>query len=466
MATNLASADAASSRASHSSTLGELWALARLALLLPVDGRRIEGRDASIALLGALLLGFWIAIEPVLRDRALAFSPYSLPDLALIALGAFALAWLLARLSSPPLHFRRTLLLTLGAMPVAIFVSLASEKLVGVWFYVLLGVVALYGLLYFARGLRALGGRYQYKALAAGALATCAFVFAVDYLRVNPSLWIRADENLSALDGAGGEWARMARVQFGQQARIDAEIAKIAAQSSPAPEVFFLGFAGYGMQEVFAREIELAASVIGARYDASARSLLLVNDKQDLDRWPLASEPALRYALRRLGEVVGEEDVLFLSLSSHGERDAALKVTYAGLVPAKLRAEALADMLRESGIAWKVVVVSACYSGSFVHALSDPRTAVITAAASDRKSFGCDDKRQLTYFGEAFYRDALRGAPSLQAAFEAARAELQAKEKRGGITPSMPQASIGAEIEKRLSGLNDAVRLTATPSTP
>jgi hypothetical protein len=430
-----------------------LWALVRLALFLPVDGRRIQGRDATIALLGVSLLGFWIVVEPLLRDRALAFSPYSLPDLTLIALGALALAWLLARLSRPMLAYRRVLLLTLGAMPVAIFASLASEKLVGQWFYVLIGGVAAYGLLYFARGLRALGGRQPFMALAAGAIATCAFVFAVDYLRVNPSLWIRADENLSALDGAGGEWAQMARTQFGQQARIDAEIAKIAARATPAPEVFFVGFAGYGMEQVFAREIELAASVVGARYSAGERSLLLVNDRRDLNRWPLASEPALRHALARLGGVVGEEDVLFLALSSHGERDAALKVTNAGLVPAKLRAEALADMLRESGIAWKVVVVSACYSGSFVDALADPRTIVITAAASDRKSFGCDDKRQLTYFGEAFYRDALRGAPSLQAAFETARAELQAKETRGGITPSQPQASFGAEIERRLEGM-------------
>jgi hypothetical protein len=440
------------------SILGEVWAVVCLALLLPVDGRRLPGRDSSIALLAALLLGFWVGVEPMLRDRALAFSPYSFPDLALIALGVCGLAWLLARFCRPAPGFRRALLLALGAMPVAMFASLASEKAVGAWVYVLLGGVAAYGLLYFARGLRALTGRPQLPAVAAGALATIAFVFLVDYLRVNPSLWIRADENLSAIDGAGAEWAQMARLQFGQQARIDAEVDRMAAQATSAPEVFFVGFAGYGMEQVFSREIALAAEVVGARYDAGARSLLLVNDRRDLERWPLASEPALRHALTRLGGIVGEEDVLFLALSSHGERDAALKVTNAGLVPAKLRAEALAEMLRESGIAWKVVVVSACYSGSFVDVLANPRTAVITAAASDRKSFGCDDKRQLTYFGEAFYRDALRDAPSLQAAFEAARAALQAKESRGGITPSLPQASFGAEIERRLTGLRVAGR--------
>lgn len=454
MAIQLTSADTVPSPAVRARgarpVLRELLALACLALLLPVDGRALRGRDGAVALTSALLLAFWIAIEPVLRDRALAFSPYALPAVALIALGVLGLAWLFVRLLRPAVTYRRVLLLTLGAMPAAMFASLASEKAVGLWFGVLIGAVTAYLLAYFSRGLRALTGRRQWPALIAGAIATVMFVVGLDQLRVNSSLWVRADENLAALDGAGAEWTRMAQVQFAQQARIDAEIARIATKATPAPEVFFVGFAGYGTQQVFAREIELAAKVVGARYDVGERSLLLVNDRRDLDRRPLASEPALRHALRRLGGVMGDEDVLFLALSSHGERDAALKVTNAGLVPSRLRAEALADMLRESGIAWKVVVVSACYSGSFVDALADPRTIVIAAAASDRKSFGCDDKRELTYFGEAFFRDALRDATSLRAAFEAARTELQAKETRGGITPSKPQAYFGEEILKRL----------------
>jgi hypothetical protein len=150
---------------------------------------------------------------------------------------------------------------------------------------------------------------------------------------------------------------------------------------------------------------------------------------------------------------MGAEDVLFLALSSHGEREAAIKVTNSGLAPARLRAVALADMMRESGIGWHVVVVSACYSGAFVDALAGERTTVIAAAAADRKSFGCDDRRHLTYFGEAFFRDALPGATSLPAAFEVARAEIARREQRLGAVPSHPQARFGAEIEKKLTGL-------------
>jgi hypothetical protein len=110
----------------------------------------------------------------------------------------------------------------------------------------------------------------------------------------------------------------------------------------------------------------------------------------------------------------------------------------------------LADALRDSGIKWKVIIISACYAGGFVDALREPKTIVITAAAADRTSFGCSSDSDLTYFGEAFYRDALPAARSLREAFEMARKAIAARERGEGVTPSEPQAYFGAEIEPRL----------------
>lgn len=45
-----------------------------------------------------------------------------------------------------------------------------------------------------------------------------------------------------------------------------------------------------------------------------------------------------------------------------------------------------------------VVVVSACFSGVFVPALEAPDRVVITAAASDRTSFGCGETDKYTFF--------------------------------------------------------------------
>jgi hypothetical protein len=106
-----------------------------------------------------------------------------------------------------------------------------------------------------------------------------------------------------------------------------------------------------------------------------------------------------------------------------------------------------------------VLVVSACYGASFIEPLRDEYTAIITAAAPDKQSFGCNDRRDLTYFGEAFYRDALPGAPSLRAAFDKAVAEIGALEKRQGLVPSQPRASFGAAIEKKLAELENLRQL-------
>lgn len=425
-------------------------ALARLAFLRHIDARQLPGREITVAWLAAGLLVMWVFLEPPLRERALAISWHRLPDLTFIAAGACALAWLLARLSRPGLGYRQALLVTLTALPLAMATSLAAQKLVSGWVHLLMAAMGMYALLYFSRALRMLTGKFQHLAVSVGGIATCAFVAGTDYLQVNPSLWVRADEKMHVASGADGEWARMARVQFGQQARIDAAIAGLAAEVPDVPETFFVGFAGYGGQQVFAREIALAAQVVGRLFDTGKGSLRLVNDHRDVEAWPIATEHSLRYVLQRLGKIMGREDVLFLALSSHGEREAAIKVSNAGLAPARIRAEDLAHMLRESGIAWHVVVVSACFSGAFVDALASERTIVITAAAADRKSFGCDDRRHLTYFGEAFFKNALPAAPSLRAAFDAARAEIARREERMGVPPSIPQAHFGAALEAKL----------------
>ena len=85
------------------------------------------------------------------------------------------------------------------------------------------------------------------------------------------------------------------------------------------------------------------------------------------------------------------------------------------------------------------------------HTLDDPGTIVITAAAPERTSFGCSDDRDLTYFGEAFYRDALPKARSLEEALSLAKAAIAERESSEHITPSEPQAYFGADIDRVMS---------------
>ena len=103
-------------------------------------------------------------------------------------------------------------------------------------------------------------------------------------------------------------------------------------------------------------------------------------------------------------------------------------------------------MLEEAKIPWKVIVVSACYAGGFIDALRDEHTIVLAAAAQDRTSFGCADDRDLTYFGEAFYRDALpTGREPARGLRDRARGESRKREKEEHVVASEPQAFFGAD---------------------
>jgi hypothetical protein len=237
-----------------------------------------------------------------------------------------------------------------------------------------------------------------------------------------------------------------------QRARIDDAISQFPPRASQMPRVFFVGFAGYGEERVFAEEIKLAATTVGARFGSTQRSLLLVNDRRDHDTFPIATHETLAYALASLSRVMDlERDVLFLALSSHGSRNGMIEVSDENLEPTDLSPKYLRAILDASGIRQRVIVVSACFSGAFIRTLANNDTILITAARRDRTSFGCSDQRHLTYFGEAFFRDALPHAPDLRIAFDETRRDISAREKEEKVTPSQPQSHFGPRLESALA---------------
>ena len=240
------------------------------------------------------------------------------------------------------------------------------------------------------------------------------------------------------------------RLLYAQPARLDAALARLEPRVPGRPNLFFLGFAGYGEQRVFAEEIRFASQQVAQRYGTGTRTLTLVNDRRDQKEAPLATVVGLEQALQGLAQRMDlDQDVLLLVLSSHGSEDPMLSVTLGDLPLEQLDGEALRAALDRAGIRWRVIVISACHAGAFLPDLEDPQTIVLTAAAADRTSFGCSDDRDLTYFGEAFFRDALPGAPTLRDAFETAKRAIQARERREGVSASEPQAWYGPDMLRR-----------------
>jgi hypothetical protein len=237
-----------------------------------------------------------------------------------------------------------------------------------------------------------------------------------------------------------------------QRRRLDAALAGIARGRPGTIELYLLAVGGDGTQEVFRREVEFVRDEFDQRFGTRNRSLALANSKGG--HLPMASVANIGEALRTLaGRMNLDEDILFLFLTSHGSPTHELKLQQPPFALRDLPAQELGRMLRTSGIRWKVVVVSACYSGGFIDALRDETTLVITAARRDRSSFGCSDGAQFTYFGRAFFKEALPASRSFQEAFARADELVAEWERRDQPKEprSLPQLRSTSAIDAHLA---------------
>src|SRR5450830_1364759 len=213
-----------------------------------------------------------------------------------------------------------------------------------------------------------------------------------------------------------------------------------------------------GAQEVFHRETAFVQRQFDRDYGTVGRSLMLVNSRNTMAQQPMATRTSIAASLDALGAKMDKaNDILFLFLTSHGSPEHALALAQNGMDLHNLPAQELASMLKHSGIRWKVIVISACYAGGFIAPLKDDNTLIITAARSDRTSFGCDDQNDFTYFSEAYFKEALPKSAGFAEAFDQARALVQAREaadfREGGMEAeehSEPQLFQGKAIAAQL----------------
>jgi hypothetical protein len=87
---------------------------------------------------------------------------------------------------------------------------------------------------------------------------------------------------------------------------------------------------------------------------------------------------------------------------------------------------------------------------------------VLTAAEATRQSFGCGTESDFTYFGRAYFDQALRASPSFTVAFEQARKEIARREQAEALTPSNPQMFVGARVQDKLEDLYRGLRTRPT----
>ena len=79
-------------------------------------------------------------------------------------------------------------------------------------------------------------------------------------------------------------------------------------------------------------------------------------------------------------------------------------------------------------------------------------------------SFGCTNSAEMTYFGQAFFAESLRGNTSFEAAFKDARLRVNERETAMGFEPSEPQMVIGSLMETALPAFEQALFDKKRPS--
>ena len=426
-----------------------------LASLIALQGKPVLTEPAhgvSAMLTTLLAIGLWVAFDRWQYGPDAGFYVYGLSDLAWYLLGGLAVAWVLALASFPRIALPRAIVVcSLGASLAILYSNLEYFVQSRSLSIALSAIAVLYAFVYLGRATRALTGQLQPRAAIAAFFSLIAFFWVTDAMWVYPTAWTPSEE---AYEERADTYGNFEPLFFAQRDRIDTALAAVPPGNPAATELYFVGFAGVGDEKVFAEEIKFAARAVEDRYSNDAGSVLLLNDVRDFDSAPLATATTLEYALRGIAaKMQTDDDVLFLALSSHGSRDWTLSVSNGALPLTGVGAGELAAALDKSGIKWRVIVISACFAGGFIDALQDPQTIVVAAAAPDRTSFGCSNERDLTYFGEAFYRDALPKAVSLRDAFALAEQRILFRESPEGIEPSHPMAFFGAELEHKLAAL-------------
>jgi hypothetical protein len=271
------------------------------------------------------------------------------------------------------------------------------------------------------------------------------------------------DEVAYAADiGTSFERSRSAKWQLAEHRRLSTALAALAPARKGVVEAFVLSV-GLDSDPVFGREAREAGRVLARRYGATGHVVTLAgSDGVTPSALPMGSPGNIAAALARIAELMGPEDVLVLYTTSHGAQFGVVyndgDAGFGMLGPSKL-----AGLLNELGIANRLLLVSACYSGVFVPTLVTESTAIMTAASSTRTSFGCRADNDWTFFGDALINRALRKPQPLAIAAAEATMTIAEWEAQGRLTPSEPQSYIGAKAQRWLGVLERALPAATAP---
>ena len=473
---------------------------ARTLCLRPPGSAALQAGPATVAMLLALLLGIVIGVQRLAIDGPARFDIAAIHSGWLTTLLALGTCWIVVRsrdalgvpLDHPPIAALFALLLAqqlllstlLGGACVATVLWLPVSAAVDI--DALLGNLWGVALLWSALAMVVLLWREAPRRVAVRAAIVALAVLGVMLQVIAPEapFWIdhatsATDGQMrnegSADDGANAESANEPAPLALTQELIEAQARTLpAALDALAPgrpgvvDLYAITFAPYADEDVFSREATLVTELMRSRFDAQQRVVQLQNHARSVAALPWATPLNLHRTILRMAAVMNrDEDILFIHLTSHGARDGQLAASFDPLAVDSVTPQQLGTWLAEAGVRYRVISISACYSGSWVAPLASPGTLVMSAADADHTSYGCGSLSPLTFFGRAMYDEQLRThTHSFEAAHAAVRPVIAQREKEAGKTDgySNPQIATGDAIRGPLRSLEQ--RLDAMPPAP
>ncbi|MFT6907657.1 MAG: hypothetical protein ACJAS1_004341 [Oleiphilaceae bacterium] len=239
---------------------------------------------------------------------------------------------------------------------------------------------------------------------------------------------------------------------YSQSQLLEEKLNYLVENNKQKQELYFVGIGGDGSQEVFRRETLYAQDLFAQNFNRPDQSIVLINSRKTYSDYPLATTVSIKKTLEHVAKKMDRDnDILFIYLTSHGSKDHNFYLNQPNLPLSDYSAEALGKVLKSLKIRNKIVVISACYSGGFIPKLDDGDTVVITAAQKDKTSFGCADRNEFTYFGEAYFKEGLAKGLNFFDAFDNATQLVSIWEKEESITASEPQILKPKNVTDRIN---------------
>jgi hypothetical protein len=111
------------------------------------------------------------------------------------------------------------------------------------------------------------------------------------------------------------------QVMYSQPDLMKQAIDRVTPRTVGKSNLFVIGFAGDGEEDVFRNEVEFVERQFIQRFDAAGHTLMLINNPATVSQRPLASLSNLQTAIDAMDvEMAPDQDILLLFLTSHGSR--------------------------------------------------------------------------------------------------------------------------------------------------